>query len=144
MAFDPLTDIAALTSELTVDPNALGYGADPAVNAGLINAADSAVQISRGIIEAHEVIAATDFSELGGSSPSDQERQRLYLALTGAGQVNVADPNTVSAFAQLFGAGTVTRPALQALQTRDGSRAEQLFGDRSFIALNYVRQAMGL
>ncbi len=142
--FDPIADLAALTTELTTDPNGVGYGADPAVNATLINAASVAVQISRGLIPSHEVVSATVFSELAGAQNPDRSRQNLYIALTGAGEVDTDDQNTLDAFMEIFGPGTVTRTNLSALRTRDGSRAEELFGKGAVVALNYVRQALGL
>ena len=121
-------DYAALKTEITTDPDGYGYsGKSDREVANLMNEVREAIGINRRIISTHEVWGATVIGELKALSSGDQQ---IYFALLGMGTIDVEDANTRTAFADLFGAGTSTRTNLIALQTRDGSRAEQLgFGN---------------
>lgn len=76
------------------------------------------------MIPAWEVIDAIVPTEWTLMSPTEQSRISLIIS---AGDINVRSTNTRSAFLSAFGPGTTTRSNLAALQTRIGSRAEQLF-----------------
>jgi len=133
-----MVDQLELRTELQTDPTGLGYGLPNTVNAHqVLNAPRTAIQIPRGEIAASEVIDATDFGELEALTA---EKQRLYLALTGPGVVNTASPQVVAAFASIFAgaSGNNTRPRLAALQTRNGSRAEELWGVGESVSLREV------
>jgi hypothetical protein len=119
-------DLVALAAEINADPNGYGYSlTDNAATAALLNEARAAIRIDRDVIPAHEVIDALDPAEWAGVTAQEKERIALIVS---AGEVNVKSPNTRTAFGTAFGGGTTTRANLLALQTRDGSRAEQLFG----------------
>ena len=130
-------DLVALATELTTDPTGLGYNiSDPVVTHGILNLIRTAIQISEGVIDSRRVVESTVFAELEAVSA---EKQRLYLALTGTGEINVDSANVVAGFAQIFPAGS-TRTALNALRTRDGSRAEELFGEN--VPISRVREVL--
>jgi hypothetical protein len=119
-------DYVALKAELQKPAYAalVASGSDNQL-ADLLNAVSAAYQIDREVIPAHEVIDATVPAEWAALSAAEKER---YAVLTGAGQVNVKSANVRAAFLAMFGAGTATRTALAALQKRDASLAENLFG----------------
>ncbi len=119
-------DYAALKAEITTDPTGLGYaGKADAACADLINLVRATIQIDRTSIPAAEVIEATVPSEWAALTTQEKDR---YALLIGAGSINPKGPNTRAVFQAMFGPPTTTRGNLIALQSRDGSRAEQLFG----------------
>jgi hypothetical protein len=124
-------DYVALKAELQNDPQALGYapfvanGSDQKL-ANLINALKQTATVTRNLVPAYEVweaIVPADWAAL-----TSQEKQRVETILA-MGMVKVSGPNTRSAFLAAFGVGTPTRTNLAALQTKIGSRAEELFGE---------------
>lgn len=138
-------DLQTLKTELTTDPNGYGYVTSPltepvgSLNAELLNQVRVGIAIDRGVIPAHEIVDAIVAAEW--TNLSDVERTRITF-IVGAGEVNVRATNTRSAFLAAFGPGTATRTNLAALQTRQGSRAEQLFGQ--FVTFRDVLNALGL
>ena len=138
-----MIDPVALRAELDNDPASLGYapfmasGNNTALVA-LLNETHAADQVSRGLIPSHEIIEATvavDWAAL------TDPQQRQYMAITGAGQVNASAVNVRDAFLAMFAGGTATRANLAALEARDGSRVEVLFGAGSVASLFDVREA---
>lgn len=120
---------AQLKTELQTDSLALGYA--PFISAGnhaaladLLNQVRATIAIDRDTVAAWEVFDAVVPSEW--TALSAQEKQRIQTILS-MGMVSVRGANTRSAFLAAFVAGTTTRSNLAALQTRQGSRAEQLF-----------------
>ncbi len=139
-----MIDPVALKSELDTDPSGLGYAphlasGDNKALVGLLNESRAASPVFRGLIPAHEIVSATEPGDWAGLSVAEQRR---YIAMSGAGQIDVTSPNVRSAFAAMFGAGTTTRSNLVALARRDGSRIEELFGVGLAASLNDVREAI--
>lgn len=113
-------DLAALKTELTTDPEGLGYTGHDEHDAGLLNAptrTPDRESIDSGLLVA--CISPTDFAALTAN-------QKQYLGLfTNAGSV----PLTAAVkqnLAGMFDAGSATRQALVAAMKRTGSRAEEL------------------
>jgi len=120
-------DLVVLKTELQTDPTGLGYSiVDLAASHALLNELRVSIQIAQQMLPATDIIDATVFSELAATSATEQ---RMYIALTGAGEVNVESANVRAAFMAIFPSGSTTRANLGALQSRDGSRAEELFGE---------------
>lgn len=119
-------DLAALKAELQLPAYAanIAAGAMGAVSAQL-NAVSGTIDIDRGVLEAYEVVNATDSTEWALLLPTEKQR---YQTIVGAGKVDSKNANVRAAFLAMFGAGTATRAALIAMLTRKGSRAEQLLG----------------
>jgi hypothetical protein len=138
-------DYTALKNEIVNDPLSLGYstpysaGRDNAV-ADLLNQVRATILLDREVIPAYEVIEATVPAEWAALSAAEKQR---YETITGAGEVDVKGTNTRAAFAAMFSAGTATRSNLSALQQRQGSRAEQLFGTGVAISAQDVAIARG-
>ena len=125
-----MIDPVALRAELDTDPSGVGYA--PHMASGnntdlvlLLNEPHAADQVSRGLIPSHEIIAATVADDWAALT---DPQQRQYMAITGAGQVDASATNVRAAFLAMFAGGTATRANLAALETRDGSRVEALFG----------------
>ena len=120
---------AALKAEVQTDPLALGYATPLAAGnhaalADLLNQVRSGISIDLETVQAWAVFNAIVPAEWAALSA--QEKQRIQIILS-MGTVSVKGANTRSAFLAAFAAGTTTRTNLAALQTRVGSRAEQLF-----------------
>ena len=121
---------AQLKTELQTDPLTLGYAALLAAGnhgavADVLNQSRTAVSIPRTTVPAWEVFDAIVPAEW--ASLTAQEKQRIQTILS-MGTVSVQGTNTRNSFLAAFAAGTTTRSNLAALQTRQGSRAEFLFG----------------
>jgi hypothetical protein len=124
------SQLTALKSECQNDPTALGLVAPFAAKSwgavsALLNAVSQSINIDRDFVEPWEIVEAMVSSEW--SALAAAEKQRLQTVLSGS-QVYVKGANTRAAFLAAFAGGTTTRTNLAALQTRKGSRAEQLFG----------------
>lgn len=135
----------ALKTEVQSDPNGYGYAAPLATGtywqvADLLNTVRATIHVDRDLVAAHEVYEAIVPAEW--SALTADEKQRVSTLL-GMGEINAKGTNTRASFAAAFGAGTTTRTNLVALQTRDGSRAEQLFGAGTVIRPEDITTAMG-
>lgn len=123
-------DYNALRTEIQTDPNGYGYavhvtsGADSLV-ADLLNQVRAAIAIERETIPAYEVFEAIVPSEWTALTATNRTLIGQILSM---GEIKVKGTNTRAAFLAAFGVGTTTRSNLAALQARQGSRAEQLFG----------------
>lgn len=123
-------DPAALKAECVADSTALGLAAPFAAGslnsvAALLNATKAAIRVDRDYVASYEVFEAIVSSEWTALSAANKQLLQTLLACN---PVYAKGPNTRAAFLAIFAAGTATRTNLAALQTRDGSRAEQLFG----------------
>jgi hypothetical protein len=122
---------SALKTELQTDPNAYGYAALLSAGnqqgcANALNLVRAAITIDRQYLEAYEIweaIVPTEWLALNADN-----KQRISTIL-GMSKINAKGTNTRAAFLAAFTGGTTTRTNLAALQTRQGSRAEQLFGE---------------
>jgi len=122
-------DLNALKTEILTDPQALGYAApwaagDDATVAALLNA-PRGIAINRGVVASYEVIGAIVIGEYGALSAANRTWLNFLVI---APFVDLGNDNVRTTLGNLFAAGTASRTALQALATRPGSRAEQLFG----------------
>lgn len=123
-------DLTLLRTELQTDPTALGYaphiagGADGTL-AVLVNQPRIGISVKRAVIQTWELIAATDATEYGALSVTAKD---IYRTLVSAGVVDVSDDQIRTILGTLFPAGSATRTNLLARLSRQGSRAEQLFG----------------
>jgi len=119
-------ELQILKTEINTDPEALGYSGqtDQWITDKLNEIGASNETISRGAIDAYEVVSACVFSELNVLSDKQQEQLSFIVS---AGQVDTSDAKVKAIFAGLFN-GTQTATNLLALATRSASRAEVLFG----------------
>jgi hypothetical protein len=146
MAFDSTnpTHLTELSTELSTDPSSLGYaGKQPGEVRDIINLTRDTIDIDREHVPASELQSAVIGSEFVSLS---NITQRGWLAIVGLGSdpgVPVGNTNIRGQIAAIWGAGTTTRSNLVALQTKKGSRAEQLWGERSFVTHQAIIAAEG-
>lgn len=135
-----------LRTEIAQDPAALGYAAlktkaDDAALAATINLvrAGAGYVIARTDVKASEVIGAisnTDFAALTQLLIS-----KLTFLFTG-GTIDVTNSNTKQILQDIFSAASApTKAAVLAVCTRQGSRAEVLFGANFTVAAFDCAQA---
>lgn len=150
----------ALKTELTTDPR--GYGYAPLVTAGndtgladMLNLVRAAISIKRADVlpsEILQVLSMTDMPALANNPSSGQQSQeRRDLAwlecLTNLDQIRLlnddgTDTQIRANLARMFPAGTGTRTRLLALETRAGSRAEELFGAGTAVGHSDIATAL--
>lgn len=139
-------DPATLKTELTTDPANLGYASPVAAGndvtlADLLNQARAGAtyQVYRGVVPSYEVINNTDPADWVALTAAEKQR---YQTLTGAGQVDVSQPNVRNTFGAMFAAGTATRANLTAMAVRQASRAEILFGTGTVVTVADISFAL--
>ncbi len=140
MAFT-LTQLAA---EINTDPTALGLvalkaaGSDQAI-ADVLNLSRVGITVDRNDIRAKELQGAVVTAEYLALA---QPQRDLWQALLTIAPLDAGDANTKASVAAVFSAGP-TRTALVALATRQGSRAEQLWGTGTTVSAISVSRALG-
>jgi hypothetical protein len=164
--------VTALRAELLADPRTYGYAAHINVGgvtgndndqalANLINLVRTgtnggpAIPIKRDDVASREIMEAiriTDFTALPVSPNATQlstERRALAWmeALVNADRVRLvnedgSDTPVMANFGDMFAVGTSTRTRLTALSTRNGSRAEELFGRAVSVSVSEVGRAL--
>jgi hypothetical protein len=125
------TQYVELKTEINTDPKGLGYAGqnDPDVadllnTIGLVTPTET---VEREVINGQELSAVVVHSEYIVLSAEKREAWTVVLS-AGDGQIDVSNAGIRNQIAAIWGAGTTTRANLIALQTRDCSRAEALFG----------------
>ncbi len=140
------THIAELNTELTTDPQALGYtplDGDDKQDADAINLARVTFQRDNFIsaVTIEEAVAPAEFP-VGSADQFKRDMWRdLLLAVGLEGRVNANGSKLKDKVLLVFPAG-VTRTNLAALQQRDGSRAEVLWGDGSVVSGKAIAKAL--
>ena len=130
-----------LKVELDADPTARGYaGTQDAGAAALLNEIQGGLTVSRTTVSTQEIREAIEVADW----MTRTDPQREALAFLSAGEaLNPNAANVAAAFTSIFG-GTNTIANLAALQTRDGSRAEELWGDGATIGHGLVAAARAI
>jgi len=139
--------ITALHTEFTTDPKSLGYAAQMAAGsdqglANLINSVENPPETgpvsSVGAEAVWECIAIADWNALTTA------QQQYVLGAVAFPTLNPANAQVSGAFSAIFSGksgGTLAR--LQALATRNYTRAEVLFGAGTVVTTNDVALAFG-
>ena len=135
----PLTNsqLVQLKTELNTDPNGYGYAADlnSGNDAGLVaklNLRRATIRVKRDDVSASEIfhaVAVTDLVTNPGASQLEYLNALIQAPfpvrlLNDDGSATPVRTNVIS----LFKSGTASLTRLAALETRDGSRVEDLFG----------------
>ena len=143
-----LTHISELNVELTTDPNTLGYNGsiidgDDSGDADIINLPRLANQRDNLVsaVDIEEVVDPADYPNAGADQFKRDMWRDLLLAIGSEGQVNANGSKLKDKVLLVFPAG-VTRTNLAALQTRDGSRAEVIWGDGSNVTPKAIAIAL--
>lgn len=138
-----------LHDEIEADPEAIGYK-EPSgewkgdeVIADLINDPANGAVIQREFVTPAEIVEQIALEDWDVISQSD----RLYLQLLPSLEIvsTVQDGTEVRTnLLDIFTAGMVTRDNLIAVVQRQGSRAEVLWGENSFVTIGDVARAANL
>jgi hypothetical protein len=143
-------DYATLKQELQTDPTTLGYA--PLIAVGdcssctkLLNKSRSTIAIPRSDVDPQEIIEAINISDfLTTSTPIENEWFSALLRLTSVRifKANGSDTRMLSNVMKLLVNSSGSETRLRELATRNGSRAEQLFGEGVSIADNDIALAL--
>ena len=139
-------DIQVLAAEISTDPTGLGYaGGDPDI-ADTINFVRVTIQLDNFVtaFDIEEAVVPNDWPQAGADQfKRDLWRDILLTVGEVGGPINANATNLKAKVLLVFDPATETRTALAALQTRDASRAEQLFGPGTIVTHKQVAQALG-
>ena len=141
--------VQQVKAELDADPLGLGYAAlESAQNwnglVALLNQVPRQV-IDRRMVRIQELTEAIVYSEFATRSAGERDAL-LWIATTSDQALDPQNPNVRAFFAGTFSGpgGALTRANLIALQTRQGSRAEFLWGDGVIVNDSLVEAAARL
>lgn len=139
-------DLTALATEINTDPASLGLvalknaGSDQAIADALnLVRAGAGFVVNRTDISARELMGAvvnTEYLAL------DTGHQNLWQTLLITAPVDASNTQTRTTVAAIFSSGTTTRANLVALSTRQGSRAEVLWGAGTVVRAIDVSRAL--
>lgn len=116
-------DLAALKTEITDDPTAVGYAAvisDHDAIAKLLNRPQRIIDAET--INGGGLVSCLDKADFSALTAADKQYLNLFVT---AGDVPVT-ANVRQALRELFPAGSETRKRINAATRREGSRAEEL------------------
>lgn len=142
---------SALKTECQTDPTGLGLTAqfnagNDSIVADILNLPRVAIQIKRGDIQPSEVFHALDLADLV-TNPGATTNSYLECLLTAPYTLRLLNddgsntPVQTNILTLLKAGSTPTKTRLSALTTRNGSRAEQLFGAGTFLTATDVALA---
>lgn len=142
-----MIDFQALNIEITTDPLGFGYSVDVANGSdGLIAQKINQIQTGRKItvdtIDGQKMMQPVDITEYAALSAAAQRAWSAIIS-SGNGEIEIKNNGTRKQIAAIWGPGTTTRANLSLLQTRDGSRAEELFGAGILLTSDDVAKALG-
>lgn len=150
--------LAQLKSELQTDPTALGYNSaarNDTDMAAKINLPRVSISIRRTDVSPSEIWSAINTADMiaipaapTATQLSTERRQLTWLqgiaAIPTLRLINDDGTDTViiTMAKSIFTAGSATLTRLNALSNRNGSRAEQLFGRDTIVAVSDISAAM--
>ncbi len=133
-------DLAALATEISVDPQVLGFAGK---NDGQIAALLNAIGGSGETLEPENITNIIAQKAVDGAEflALTTAQQNLWLAILTIGTIPVKDAVIRAQVTSVWAAGT-TRTNLVALQTRSASRSEILFGEGVSVTTGNVAIAL--
>jgi len=142
-------DLAALKTEIQTDPTGIYGSVSPGHTQGFadaINERKVSIQMDN-FVSAFQIVEAVvpgEYPSVGADQFKRDMWRDIIVSVTGGerGTINANATNLKAKVLTIFAVGT-TRTNLAALQTRDGSRAEQLFGLNTTITHKDVGLALG-
>jgi hypothetical protein len=130
-----------LKTEIQTDPLALSLSFDaPQDTADKLNLVRPTIQINRTGVPALELQKAVVGAELVTLDAGKRDGWLMLMIIAAENGLDAADPAIVAQIQQIW-QGTTTLTQLAALQTRDGSRAEQMWGEHANVTAKDVRDA---
>jgi len=147
-----MIDLAVLKTEINTDPTGLGLPA--LVTAGnhteiarLLNEVKASIQVDN-FVSAFDIEEAVDPADW--PTPSNVQWKRdlwrdVLLSISSeVGEINANATNLKAKVQLVFDPATSTRTNLAALQTRDGSRIQELFGSDEQVSHGTVSEALAI
>jgi hypothetical protein len=139
-------DLTELKTELNTDPTGRGYAAHVATGstsllAALLNEVQVGLLINRSRLTGNEILSAIDTTEFVGIA-SEEKRANVRM-LVGMSEIDPFGP-AAAIISSAFGGGSATVTALAAVRTRNGSRAEQLWGEGTSVSHFDVAHALAI
>ena len=136
-------NLVALRSELETDPNEYGYAAPYAAGDNgtcvvLLNEVRAGITVDKPTVTAADMqsaVVGTEFAALADVA------QRAWQCVLACGDVPVENANIRAQVSAIWDVGTTTRSNLVSLQTRTGSRAEELFGAGAVVDHHHIAEA---
>lgn len=123
-----MADIQALKAELDADPLGRGYAGMNGQQ--VVDDLNTAYRTrNRSSVSGDEVFNAADGAELSAlasGAAGNQRKFQMFLALCGRDAVDPFGTANVSLIQEIFGGGSATVTALNALRTEQVSRAQEL------------------
>ena len=138
--------LSELKVELETDPNGYGYAAHIAAGsmgllAELINQLRSELPVTRRIVTRYELINILHLNEYFALSPA---KQALWAGYIREGVDTDAAPEMKAQIEALFAPTDITFAGLQIIWSRDGSRAEELWGRDTTVTVAECSAALEL
>lgn len=143
MAFnaDDPTQLAELQSELINDPATRGYsGSSDGYCAVLLNEVQGSISIDVSMVSNSRAMSAVIGSELTSLQAADRDSWAILMQCS---EIDMTDTQIRGQITEIW-TGKTTLTNLQALQTRTGSRAEELWGENSIVQHEAVSKARAL
>ncbi len=141
------THISELNTELTTDPQTLGYApadGNDVADGDIINLPRVGNQRDNFVtpFDIEEAVDAADWPSANNEQFKRDLWRDVLLSAGFEGTINANANNVRAKVLVVFSAGSTTRTNLEALQTRDGSRAEVLWGDNSIVTTVAIAKAL--
>jgi hypothetical protein len=134
-------DIAELKTEIQTDPLALGLTFDePQGTADKLNLVRPTIAIERTGLQGLELQKSVIGAEFVALSSEKRDAWLTLMIIATSDGLDAADSAIMAQIQQIW-TGTTTLTNLAALQSRDGSRAEQLWGEGGNVTAKNVRDA---
>lgn len=131
-------DLAVLNTELTTDSNNYGYAALIAIGndqglADMLNLPRAAISMPRPDVNPLEILEAISVDDFIASSGQQLLMGSWFESITQYPSIRIlkdngSDTRTMTNFMRILKNGTQSEVRLRALASRQGSRAEALFG----------------
>ncbi len=146
-------DLAALRTELDTDPKSLGYAAPLAAGdhvqvASIMNlvrdgSVDPDFKLTKTGVSMLEAMKAIDPTEYAGLTQVKRDGWRDILMLDlSLGKIPNTDPDVRSFINDIWAGATNTLAKLLAIETRNCSRSEKLFGENVAVTAAEIGAAM--
>lgn len=134
-----------LASEIEDDPQGLDYKeangdwkADDVIADLLNDPSVYSATVWRTSVPMSDIFGAIDWSDLAGVSTGEK---LMFMTITQTDVLDADSPNIRDAFADIFPSGSTSLSNLQSLVQKQGSRAEELWGDGTEITAGDVGRA---
>lgn len=136
------SQLVQLKEEIDSDPSGLGYaGQSFREISTILNRVRSGQTVNREIVTAGELQAQLLMSEFIGLTDAARQGWQSLLLVASSSTFNLNTAALRAQITEIWSSGVTTRNSLVALQTRQSSRAEALFGENVIVTDREVEEA---